>query len=597
MRALVTFPLTRESERILLTEHVLYRPGLAEEPLPVGAPDAELPDVVLAHHGQSRLIALSARAWPSVPVVVCGLSRTEFPDDLPRHAGGCFAVSARSWALAEYEAFIVAEGLCRPKPAPLPIRPGSPRDAVLVGAGVVNLVTALALLDRGWSVEVFDRHADPTVHCDQPSARRGATFGGKDARIFSFNESRHHLAKSPAIAPNGVAQFRRSIGSDGWLSVAAERMGEADRAWIRQFESVPPWAAMAYGNDIIRFNIESHNAWRKMFGLHPELLQGTGYVGRLLRIYQTDESFRAAIRSEAELGALIEVLELERLAADEPALAGAIRDGAIAGALKVQGFSLGIQSFARNLVRLLASTGVTFHWNHELEAISRGGNGSVTGVTINGTFRTASSYVVSPGAYGTEIRGADRALGQIGAMVGMWITIPNDIDPLSSPLKVRRRGFGSTEAAEGANIIPGVDDAGCPVLHCSSGHGFLGVHPRNIDLANLPELARCVRETVRDLFGDKLAKAKQSDVSGEAPEFCIRPWTPSGLGIFDFHPTRDGGALVVSGGHNTGGFAQSPAVADAVVSTLEGRSHPMQTLYHPERYRAVFAAAAQETPS
>lgn len=590
MRALVTFPLTGESARIFLTEHVLYRPGLAEDPLPAGVPDAELPDVVLVRHGQSGLIALSARAWPSVPIVVCGLSGAEFLDDLPRHPGGCFAVSARNWALAEYEAFMVAENLQRPRPAPLPTRSDGPRDAILVGAGIVNLVTALALVNRGWSVKVFDRLADPTVHHNQPPARGGATFGGKDARIFSFNESRHHLARSPAIAPDGVTQFRQSIGRDGWLSVAAERMGETDWAWIRQLEGVPPWAAMAYGNDIIRFNIESHGAWREMFGLHPELLQGVGYIGRLLRVYQTEASFQAATRSEAELGALIEVVDLERLASAEPALAGAIRGDAVAGALKVQGFSLGIKSFARNLVRLLASKGVAFHWNHELEAISYGDDGSVTGVTINGTSHIANNYVVSLGAYGREIRGGGRALGQIGAMVGMWVTIPNDVDPLSSPLKVRRRGFGSTEAAEGANIIPGVDDVGNPVLHCSSGHGFLGVHPRNVDLADLPELARCVRETAEDLFGDKLARAGKSGLSGGEPEFCVRPWTPSGLGILDFHPTRDGGALVVSGGHNTGGFAQSPAVADAVVSTLEGRSHPMQTLYHPERYRAVFAA-------
>ena len=591
MRALVTFPLTKESLGIFLTEQVLYRPRLAEESLSAIAPVSKWPDVILARHSQSGLIALSAREWPSVPIVVCGLSGVEFSDDLPRHPGGCFAVSARNWALAEYEAFMVAEELCRPQPAPLSTHSDSSKDIILVGAGVVNLVTALALVDRGWLVKVFDRLDDPSAHRNQSPARAGATFGGKNARIFSFNESRHHLARSPAIAPNGVTQFRKSIGRDGWLSVAAERMEEADQAWIRQLEGVPPWAAIAYGNDIMRFNIESYGSWREMFGLYPELLRDAGYVGRLLRVYQTETSFQAATRSEAELGALVEVLDLERLVWDEPALASAIRSGAIAGALRVQGFSLGIKSFAQNLICLLASKGVVFHWNHELEAVSRGDNGSVTGVTINGMPHKASNYVVSPGAYGREIRGCDRALNQIGAMVGMWVTIPNDVDPLSSPLKVRRRGFGSLEAAEGANIIPGVDDAGRPVLHCSSGHGFLGVHPRNVDLADLPELTRCVCETIGDLFGDKLARAREAGLVGAEPEFCIRPWTFSGLGILDFHSTCNGGTFIVSGGHNTGGFAQSPAVADAVVSTLEGQSHLMQTLYHPERFRAVFATA------
>jgi glycine/D-amino acid oxidase-like deaminating enzyme len=40
---------------------------------------------------------------------------------------------------------------------------------------------------------------------------------------------------------------------------------------------------------------------------------------------------------------------------------------------------------------------------------------------------------------------------------------------------------------------------------------------------------------------------------------------------------------VVAAGHGTGGFTQAPAVAEAVTATLEGRVHPMQALYDPER--------------
>ena len=56
--------------------------------------------------------------------------------------------------------------------------------------------------------------------------------------------------------------------------------------------------------------------------------------------------------------------------------------------------------------------------------------------------------------------------------------------------------------------------------------------------------------------------------------------------------------LVLAGGHNTGGFAQSPEVAEAVACALEGRPHPMHTLYHPQRFAGVFAApvAAMQKP-
>ena len=501
-------------------------------------------------------------------------------------------VSGRTWAQAEHEAFLVAEEACRPTPTRDTGHPCGGKDALLIGAGIVNLVTALALVEQGWAVAVYDRLPDPLTSGLGTPASGGATFGGKDARIFSFNESRHHLARNPAIVAGGGNQFRHPISRDGWLSVGRDQMEADDLAWICELEGVPAWAAMTYGNDILRFNIDSHAKWQKMFNLYPELLRDTGYVGRLLRVYQTEESFGAAVRSEAQLGALIGVVGLDTLATEEPALADAVRGGALAGALRVQGFSLGVKTLARNMISLLASKGVTFHWEHELREVLYGSDGTATGLMLNGSCQSASHYVVSPGAYGGAIKGRDGTIGQVGAMVGMWMTLPNDVAPLGSPLKIRRRGFGSREAAEGANIIPGSDESGRPVLHCSSGHGFLGVRPERVGSTDLRELARCISDTVAELFGDKVRQAEESGLDGSEPMFCVRPWTPSGLGLLDLHPARDGGVLVLSGGHNTGGFAQAPAVAEAVVSTLDGRSHPMQTLYHPDRYRSVFTLSA-----
>jgi len=78
--------------------------------------------------------------------------------------------------------------------------------------------------------------------------------------------------------------------------------------------------------------------------------------------------------------------------------------------------------------------------------------------------------------------------------------------------------------------------------------------------------------------------------------YCIWPWTPSGLGLFETAETSDGGLVVITGGHNTGGFARSPSVSRAVFAALRGHEHPMHTLYHPRRFRD-FAHAAVAAPA
>jgi D-amino-acid dehydrogenase len=74
----------------------------------------------------------------------------------------------------------------------------------------------------------------------------------------------------------------------------------------------------------------------------------------------------------------------------------------------------------------------------------------------------------------------------------------------------------------------------------------------------------------------------------------VRPWTATGLGIFESTRTDQDGSFIITGGHNTGGFAQAPAVAMAVLASLERRSHLMHTLYHPNRLEM---ASVREAPA
>ncbi len=593
MSIVVMCRLAQSSVDIFLGPQITSRPDLASQP--THAVLAELaalrPAVVVARQDQLATVAQLQNHLPECRFVLYGLALPgTAPIDTSALSPRCALATAANWEQAEYEAFVLAESMARPRAAcaraPNPQRRGK---VILVGAGVVNLVTALALRSRGHDVEVFDRMADPLATDCAPDGA-GATFSGRDARIFSFNESRHHLARSPLHGGAAPTQFRRQVCDDGWLSRDYGTLSERDRGWIGQLEAVPPWAALAYGNDLIDFNKGSWRRWPALFSLYPELLQESNYIGRLLRIYQTPASFAAGQRAEAEIGALRASITLPELAAREPALAGAVRDGAIAGALEVRGFSLGVQRFSRNLIAVLQRLGVPFHWRHALDEVRLNAGGDVEALVIGGAQHRADDYVICPGAYGGAIKGLETTLADIGAMVGMWITLPNDDGaPLASPLKVRRSAFASREAAEGANITPGTDAAGRPVLHCSSGHGFIGMVPSGVDAADLPQLARCIQETARELFADKFRRVAQGGAFAGEVHHCIRPWTPSGLGILDIRAAAGGGRMVLAGGHNTGGFAQSPEIAEAVASALEGRPHPMHTLYHPRRFASVFA--------
>jgi glycine/D-amino acid oxidase-like deaminating enzyme len=578
----------------VIGDRVVYRPDLVRRPAPLAAAAiARLAPAALAFHerDRERMIAIAAHV-PGCRLIVYG-DRAAAPLDgvaLDR----AHVIQEDAIEDAECEAIAAAERLGLR--AACPTGRCARGDVVLVGAGIVNLVTALALADRGWTIAVHDQMTDPLAERDPdalgPRGELGATFAGEDARIFSFNEARHHLARSPDHVATARLPFRHAIGEDGWLSRPLAGLDGDDRAWIDAQEALPPWLAREYNADIIGFNVRSFAGWHRLFAEHPRVLRGTGFVSRLVRVYQTPAGFARARAAEAEIGALQAEVPLDELAAAEPALAQAIQAGAIAGALRVHGFSLQVKTLARNLVRDLAERGVAFHWSSALEDIERDGAGRIARLTLGGRAVDAHSFVLSPGALGAALRTRVDALRPIGAMAGMWLVLPNCEPRLTTPLKVGRRAFASAAAAEGANVIPGRDELGRPVLFCSSGHGFVGLHPGGVERADLVELARCIEDTARELFPDKLAAL----AGPRPPSCCVRPWTPSGLGVFSASETARGGRFVVTNGHNTGGFSQAPEIADAVARALDGEEHDMHVLYGAER-GAEFDAGVGVSPA
>jgi len=235
----------------------------------------------------------------------------------------------------------------------------------------------------------------------------------------------------------------------------------------------------------------------------------------------------------------------------------------------------------------LEAGGARMRFGLRVEEIMRDGTSAVTGVLTADGPLVYDHYVVSPGAGNDALRRQIPSLRQVHGVLGCWATVPNGTPALAHSLKVARRGH----VAEDANITVGRDESGESVLMIGSGYGWTGGDPRNIDERKIEDIHAAVADTVEVLFPDAYERIGGRDGLRRTQRHCVRPWTASNLGVFEASAVANG-AFVVTAGHNTGGFAQAPVIAEAVSHALRGVGHPMHTLYHPLRTSRVLHAMA-----
>ncbi|MEU8925659.1 FAD-dependent oxidoreductase [Kitasatospora sp. NPDC048545] len=453
--------------------------------------------------------------------------------------------------------------------------PESPvRDVVLVGAGVVNLLTAWQLVRAGHRLRILDARPDPrrALHW----SAYGCSRSGGDARMFTLTEADDYHARSAADRPlvNGV--FRRSLDARGW-NVKATPFTAAEEHWISEFESVPGWLAQIYHDDIISFNRESHTLWHSLRHECPGLFRDVGYSPGILRLYTDEAQLEQSTRRHVTLGAVRRVLGPEALRRRHPGLDGATDE--LVGGLEVPGFTVNVHSFMARLISWLERAGAVFRWSTPVEGLERAADGRLHGLRLPDGSLTADGFVISPGAYGRKLLAGTRSAGRIHGVLGVWMELP-DLEPeLRRSLKIARRGH----PAEDANVTRATDAHGRPLLVVGSGYGHTGEDPADVDPAALETMFAAVEDTCRQFFPKAYALAREDGSLRRSRRVCVRPWTSANLGIFETMPTTAGGVGVITGGHNTGGFAQAPSVAQAVVAALKGRPHPMHELYHPQR--------------
>lgn len=479
-----------------------------------------------------------------------------------------------------------AAALARPVPAGTAPEAGGPREAFVIGAGVVGLVTALHLADHGYRVTVVDRSPAPGT---ADWRAYGCTHGGDDARMFTLTEMDTYGNQD--FRGEAPEWFRQPVEKHGWLALDPATLTPREQEWIEEFESVPSWLARGYNADVFSLTAEAGQGWAALRARFPRLFEDVALAEDILRVYADPDHFRASLERHHALGAVLRRLSAADLAREYPALAAPVRSGTLVGGILVPGFTVNVHRFAERAVELLTGLGARFHWDTPVTGVRRGADGAVTGFDCAVPVPAHAHVVASPGADGAALLHGTPCEGRIHGVIGGWARVENRAPALRTSLKVARRGH----VTEDANVTVARDGDGREILIVGSGYGYTGAagEPEERQLA---ALRAGIADTVERLFGE----SDEPDTSSRPSDnygfkYCVRPWTATSLGLYHAEPFGPGGALyVVTGGHNTGGFAQAPVTARAVLASLRGDPHPMHTLYHPERYPSFATGASSD---
>ncbi|MGY0236760.1 NAD(P)/FAD-dependent oxidoreductase [Longispora urticae] len=575
MHTLITMPCPGlESSDFLRLGNITYAPELS------GAADKDLLAALTAHRATALLTPRRPsrsllRRWSGA---VPGARFVGYTIGLPDRSGDPGLVEFRledgglgdvAAALRSFERRAAFDRLAPPgRP------PDGGRDVVLVGAGIVNLVTALHLDAHGYRVTVLDRSPAPGGGWRD----YGCTHSGDDARMFTLTEMDNYNNQDYHGTAPGY--FRSPVSQRGWLA-HGRQLTDDERHWISEFERVPSWLARAYNDDIFAFAAESLDGWSELRDTHPDLFDGVALAEGVLRVYSDPAHLAASLARHRRVGALDRDLTPAELARDFPALHRPLRDGDLAGGFMARGFTLNVHKFTRKVIAHLEARGVAFQWDTPVSGVRRDAAGTVLELDTAGRVPRDAHVVASPGVHGRALLDGSPCAGRIHGILGGWIRISNKDANLGNSLKIARRGH----VTEDANVTVAVDADGQEVLIVGSGYGYLGEDVDAVDDAQLAAIRAGILDTIDRLFPDR-AEMQESSLPADNYDFkfCVRPWTATSLGLYHAETTGRGRLFIVNGGHNTGGFAQSPAIARAVLASLRGEEHAMHALYHPERF-------------
>jgi glycine/D-amino acid oxidase-like deaminating enzyme len=453
---------------------------------------------------------------------------------------------------------------------------------LLVGAGIVNLMTADLLATHGYHVRIVDAGPDPRSCTDW--TRLGVTNGGGNARMFTHTEADNYNEKGSEIYQDMRSIFRKTVREGGWSVKAPARFTAEEEAWVSAFERVPGWLARAFREDVYQVNREAGRLWKEYVETAPRMFEDVGFAKDILRMYVEPAARDAAVELNHRLGAIIHTTSPEEFLTANPGFRPAAASDHLAGGITVDGFTVNIHPFVAKLMDRITGLGGEFVWDCEVQGIQRNSLGEVTVLESQRGQLEADHFVVSPGVTGNALLRGTACENLINGVLGIWLQIPNLYPQMQHSMKIHRRAH----LVEDINITVAKDaETGEDILMFGGGYGYVGQDRPAPDSPELLALFNELEEVARIYFprGYAAAKERGTMFPGGNRKFCVRPFTPTGLGLFERIPTASGGQLIITGGNNTGGFAQAPAVARAVWRALVGEHDPIHVLFHPDRGR------------
>jgi D-amino-acid dehydrogenase len=457
---------------------------------------------------------------------------------------------------------------------------------VMIGAGIVNLMTAWRLKCASYDVDVYDGGPGPAP--DPSWADQGCTLAGDNARMFTLTEADVYHDECAAVSGTGESLLDLAISRGGWRIFPETAWSSAERLWADEFRRVGQALSERYESDLLAFNAESGRYWEECISSEPAVFADSNLTRGILRLYTDRDAFEGAVTRHRRIGAVSEVMDAGQIASRYPSLAGQCAHGEIAGGMSVVGFTVGIHDFVRNLVIRLQKAGTRFHWRQQFSGIDWADKDQLVARGMrskDGELVQADHLVLSPGAYGKQLLAGTRAADEIPGVLGSWISFLN-VEPMMRHLMKIRQG---NHVTPDTNVTVVNDPHMGQLLILGAGYGWTGSNPRNIDEAELEILFRGLEDTARKFFPAAYRMASGEGTLTASRRRCVRPWTASNLGIFECLDIAGGGKLIVTGGHNTGGLAQAPAVATAVLAAIRGVAHPMHACYEPWRLKQDLA--------
>ncbi|MEN9610377.1 MAG: hypothetical protein RLZZ628_1191 [Bacteroidota bacterium] len=452
-------------------------------------------------------------------------------------------------------------------------------SVVMVGAGIVNLMSAYRLCKQGFDVCIFDKAKNPFQ--DRQWRQQGATFGGENARMFSLTEADNYNEKKSAIYKDMTHLFETKAAADGWSVI--DHYGCSEREWIDQFKSVPATDAYQYADEIYAFTRQAGDLWEALIQNEPSLFEQTHLKRDIVRLYSEVSDFKAAQKLHKRLDSFMEVLEGKSLDYFYPEGNNKEVRPALGGIMKVRGFTLQIHDFCANLIAFLEQKGVQFHWESPCLGIEKNQKGEIAGIQIKNEWVTATHYIFSLGAYSGHLYQNTKSNNKIHGVLGIWMTLPN-VYGLEHSFKIHKNGH----VAEDSNVTV-VEEKGQKKLVFGAGYGYVGnIEANTVDLNALQPIYDSLWQTAKIYFPAAYHQGVQEGLLQQPQKYCTRPFTTTGLGIFEVVPTEKKGRMILSGGHNTGGFTQAPIVAQAVLDTLQHKTTSMQDIYHPMKGLSMF---------